>query len=118
LTDNSFVSETVGAKRALILGGRSGESEIGERERSGERKSNKLVEHGAAFLPAPAPLTCSASHKKPGTVLYKERVPIRTFGRGTIHLGDPNCSSELCAGPNLLSSIITMAFFLSLLILP
>jgi hypothetical protein len=35
------------------------ERQTGKREWSGERKSNKLAERGAAFQPAPAPLACS-----------------------------------------------------------
>jgi hypothetical protein len=61
-----------GAERALIPGERNGvvsriyekreEREVREWERSGERKSNKLVERGAAIQPASAPLTCSDSY--------------------------------------------------------
>jgi 4-diphosphocytidyl-2C-methyl-D-erythritol kinase len=69
LNDNNFVSETIGTKRRteraekLMSGSgavsvtfekgeeqeRSAEREIGEWERSGERKSKTLVERGAAF---------------------------------------------------------------------
>jgi hypothetical protein len=56
LNNDSFVSETVAVSG---MRGKREEREIEERERSGERKFNKLVERGAAFQPAPAPLTCS-----------------------------------------------------------
>jgi hypothetical protein len=69
VNDNNFVSETIEVERKtertekLVSGSgavsgtfekreereRSAERAIGERERSGERKSKKLVERGATF---------------------------------------------------------------------
>jgi hypothetical protein len=69
MNENNFVSEAIGAERKTervekqVSGSgavsgpfergeereRSAERAIGERERSGERKSKKLVERGAAF---------------------------------------------------------------------